>query len=160
MTGQNYQLPIHTILMRGQLDDTLIILPVWPDDIYLSTLSITIAPEVHHLLELGFKGSETSIPAFSEWWTALISDSEFDPALCFVLKDKDGIIGYAQCWTSSFIKDLVIHPKRRKQGLGNLLLQQIFHDFKERGFKTVELKVLSNNIGAIKLYTSSGMQII
>lgn len=155
-----YQLPIHTILMQRQLDDTSTILPVWPDDIHLSTISITIAPEVHALLELGFKGSETSIAVFSEWWTALISDSEFDPALCFILNDKDGIIGYAQCWTSSFIKDLVIHPRRRKQGLGNLLLQQVFHDFKKRGFKAVELKVLSNNIGAIKLYSSSGMQII
>lgn len=160
MTGQNYQLPIHTILMQRKLDDTSIILPVCPDDIHLSPFSITIAPEVHALLELGFKGSETSISVFSEWWTALISDSEFDPSLCFVLKDKDGIIGYSQCWTSSFIKDLVVHPRRRKQGLGNLLLQQIFHEFKERGFKTVELKVLSNNISAIKLYSSSGMQII
>lgn len=158
MNDPTNNFPVQILLMQRQLD-TPVILPVWPGDVHFTPFSKTIAPEIHSLLQIGFKNSQNAIPVFSEWFTALISDSEFDPALCLVIKDKERIIGYAQCWTSSFIKDLVIHPEQRKRGLGTLLLQQVFYIFKERDFKTVTLKVLSNNINAIRLYTSCGMQI-
>lgn len=158
MNDQTNNFPLQILLMQRQLD-TSVNLPVWPDDLHFTPFSKTIAPEIHSLLQIGFKNTQNSIPVFSQWFTALISDSEFDPALCFVIKDKERIIGYAQCWTSAFIKDLVIHPEQRKRGLGTLLLQQAFYVFKERNFETVALKVLSNNINAIRLYTSCGMQI-
>ena len=157
MNEQTNESPVQVLLMQRQLD-TSVILPIWPDDVHFTLFSKPIAIEIHSLLQIGFKNSQTCIPAFSEWFTTLISDSEFNPDLCFVLTNEKRVIGYAQCWTSSFIKDLVISPNHQKRGLGTLLLQHVFYVFKERGYKTVSLKVLSNNINAIRLYTSCGMQ--
>ncbi|PUZ24969.1 GNAT family N-acetyltransferase [Chitinophaga parva] len=134
--------------------------PSWPADIHLTGLVPGIAKEVHDLLILGYQNGGGSVPAFADWWPALLSDPEFDASLCFLAKDKEGIVAVAQCWTSAFVKDLVVHPRRRNQGIGASLLLHVYAMFHDRGAKTVDLKVEEGNIAAIRLYLKSGMQIV
>jgi len=134
--------------------------PSWPADVYLTELIPDMAKEVHDLLTLGYQNGGGSVAPFSDWWPALLADPEFDASLCFLVRDKKGIVGVAQCWTSAFVKDLVVHPRRRNQGIGASLLLHAYAVFYRRGAQTVELKVEQTNTSAINLYLKSGMQII
>ena len=57
-------------------------------------------------------------PNFGKWWSQLRKDPEFDPALCFLAADHEGVIGIAQCWTTDFVKDIAVDPRARRRGVG------------------------------------------
>jgi len=145
--------------MRKMLDDSFGP-PVWPEGVDLTGLEPDTAAEVHALLDMAYRGGEGMVAPFSEWWDGLRSDMEFDPALCFLASDSGGIVGVAQCWTSGFVKDLAVHPRRRGQGIAAALLLHAFAVFKERGVTAVDLKVLELNTPAVQLYLRLGMVII
>lgn len=92
-----------------------------------------------------------------QWCQQFVTDAEFDPTLCIVASNASGIVGVAQCWTSAYIKNLVIHPNAQGQGLGRALLQQVFQVFQQRREGFVDLKVLETNVRARRLYESAGM---
>ena len=134
--------------------------PLWPAGVYLTELVPGIAREVHDLLVLGYQNGGGSVAPFPDWWSALVSDPEFDASLCFLARDEAGIAGVAQCWASAFVKDLVVHPRRRGQGIGASLLLHAYAIFYRRGARAVDLKVEDGNTAAIRLYLKSGMQVI
>jgi ribosomal protein S18 acetylase RimI-like enzyme len=146
------------LLMRRNLGDS-IALPVWPDGVYLKTFTKDDAFEVHALLVLGYGDGGGSVPYFEEWWPLLFGDSEYDSTLCFPVCDRDArIIGFAHCWTSAFVEDVVVHPRFRRRGIGSALLLHIFRKFQCRGAHAVDLKVeVESPTGAISLYESLGM---
>ena len=134
--------------------------PSWPPDVYLTELNPDYAGAVHDLLVLGYQNGGGSVEPFSDWWSALRSDPEFDASLCFLAWDREGIVGVAQCWTSAFVKDLVVHPRRRGEGIGAALLLHAFSVFACRGARANDLKVETGNTAAIRLYLKSGMRIV
>lgn len=145
--------------MRKLLEDPLDA-PAWPADVYVTELNPDMAREVHDLLILGYQNGGGSVAPFSDWWGDLLADPEFDSSLCLLARDKQGVVGVAQCWTSAFVKDLVVHPRRRNQGIGASLLLHAYATLYRRGARSVDLKVLEGNTPAIRLYLKSGMQII
>lgn len=100
------------------------------------------------------------VPNLKTWQQQFITDAEFDPTLCLVASNADGILGVAHCWTSAFIKHLCIHPCAQGQGLGRALLLHSFQVFKQRGEPYVDLKVLESNQRARQLYESAGMVLV
>jgi ribosomal protein S18 acetylase RimI-like enzyme len=116
--------------------------------------------EAHRLLALGYADGGGSVAPYHGWWRALTSDTEYDPSLCFVVKTTSGeIVGFAQCWTSAFIKDLAVHPAWRRRGIGEALIHHVFAVFQQRGATTVDLKVeVDNPSGAVRLYERAGMR--
>lgn len=118
------------------------------------------AKAAHSVLEAGFWEGGGGAPNFRQWWNALRKDDEFDPALVFLAIDREGVAGMAQCWTSAFIKDIAVHPRARKQGIGRALMLTAFHAFAKRGATHVDLKVREENETAQRLYTSLGMRIV
>lgn len=130
--------------------------PAWPAGFGCRTLMPGDVPEVHRLLRTAFAGD---VPDYTKWWLALSHDEEFDPDLCFLAVAETGrIIGVAQCWTSSFLKDLAVDPTTRRLGLGENLLRQAFSVFRHRGAPHLDLKVDSVNSSAIRLYERVGMR--
>ncbi|WP_397449603.1 GNAT family N-acetyltransferase [Pseudomonas sp. NA-150] len=127
--------------------------PQWPHASRLLEFNPELAPAVHQLLNLGCG----HFPDYPSWFSAFTHDAEFDPSLCFVVADDQGLIGVAQCWTSAFIRDLVIHPRARRQGLARALLHHAFTVFRLRGEACLDLKVLETNEPARRLYETSGM---
>lgn len=97
------------------------------------------------------------MPDFEEWWEEFSGDSEFDPALCFLVVGQGRLAGVALCWTSAFLKDLAVHPDARRLGLGENLLRQVFRTFRTKGASAVDLKVEAGNAHAIRLYERAGM---
>ena len=66
----------------------------------------------------------------------------------------------AQCWTSAYIKNLVVHPRMQGRGLGRALLLNAFKVFQQRREGFVDLKVLEDNRRAQRLYESAGMYVV
>jgi ribosomal protein S18 acetylase RimI-like enzyme len=134
--------------------------PAWPQGIVLTGYRPDQAEEVHDLLELGYSQGGGRVPALDEWQQRFESDPEYDPALCFIALDAQGIAGVCQCWTSAYIKDLVVHPRAQGRGLGRALLLNAFKVFQLRREGYVDLKVLEDNVRAQQLYERAGMHVV
>jgi ribosomal protein S18 acetylase RimI-like enzyme len=144
-------------LLRKNLADPLVP-PLLPPGIALATLDKVPPIALHALLVSAYANGGGSVADFDAWWTHLVEDVEFDPALVFVAVDEaNGPVALCQCWSSGFIKDLVTAPTHRGQGLGEALLRTAFAAFKARGIALVDLKVQTQNADAQRLYTRVGM---
>ena len=131
--------------------------PQWPADIQLDHYRDDLAPAIHAVLRMTQDQGGGHVPSLQTWQRQFTTDAEFDPRLCLVASNGDGILGVAQCWTSAFIKNLSVHPCAQGQGLGRALLLHSFLVFKQRGEAYVDLKVLESNLRARQLYESAGM---
>ena len=134
--------------------------PVWPADFSLRLFTAGDAPAVHRLMQIAYAKGGGSVGSFDQWWPGVRDDGEFDAALCFLAVDAHGeIVGAAQCWTSAFIKDLVVHPDVRRRGIAEALLLSAFQVFRLDGAAHVDLKVqMDNPSGAVRLYRRLGMR--
>lgn len=109
----------------------------------------------HELLQLAFPGL---VAPFADWYANLTQDTEYDPALCVPAMAPDGsMVGFVQCWTSNFVKDLAVAPAHRGKGVGAALMQHVFGLFAERGAPYVDLKVQEDEQPARRLYARLGM---
>jgi ribosomal protein S18 acetylase RimI-like enzyme len=148
----------HCWLMRRDLG-RLTSLDTWPPGVRLLGFRLEDAVQAHALLELSHADS-TQVPDLASWLNSWELDPEYDPALCYTVHDELGMIGFIQGWTSSFIKDLVVHPRARHQGLGLQLLNHMFAVFRQRGEAWVDLKVMEDNAAARCLYEKAGMRYV
>ncbi len=145
-----------SLLMRVELPRETP-LPVWPAGTTVRGLDPAGGRRLHALLEHGYRNGGGSVAPFEAWLPALTGDREFDPATCFLVVADDDLAAGSICWTSGFVKDLVVHESWRRQGLGEAILQLAFRTFQERGAARVDLKVEEQNAGAIRLYERVGM---
>ena len=129
----------------------------WPKGIQLTRYHQGLAAAVHGLMELGYLDGGGRVPTFEAWQQRFEADPEYDPDLCFIVLDAQGVVAVCQCWTSAYIKNLVVHPRARQQGLGRALLLHAFSEFRQRREGFVDLKVLEDNLRARRLYESVGM---
>lgn len=132
----------------------------WPTGIELIQYRPELAAAVHHLMELGYREGGGRVPALEVWQQRFETDPEYDPSLCFIAQDGEGIVGVCQCWTSAYIKNLVVHPRAQGIGLGRALLLNAFKAFQQRREGFVDLKVLEHNRRAQRLYESAGMRVV
>ena len=149
--------------MRRDLSGALEV-PQWPPGIVVRTLGQKpdrkLVQAAHAVLEAGFWEGGGGAPMFRQWWKALRKDREFDPELVFLAREGVDVIGLAQCWTSAFVKDLAVHPRVRRRGIGRALMLAAFNAFAARGATHVDLKVRGENTAAIALYHALRMQTI
>lgn len=119
------------------------------------------ARQARDLLNAAYHDGGGETESFENWWPRLSADPEFDDALCFVAIAEEDVTlaGFAQCWTSSFVKDIAVAAQWRRRALGRALMQRVFQAFKARGADHVDLKVEAGNPhGADAFYRSLGMQ--
>ena len=146
-------------LMRRNLSEAVPAI-TWPTGLQLTRYHPERAAAVHHLMELGYLEGGGRVTTLELWQRQFESDPEYDPDLCLIVLDADGVVAVCQCWTSAYIRNLVVHPRAQRQGLGRALLLQAFHAFKLRGEGFVDLRVLEDNLQARRLYESVGMYAI
>lgn len=132
----------------------------WPEGIVLSEYRPDLAEAIHRLMELGYQEGGGRVPSLNVWQQRFETDPEYDPSLCLIALDAEGIVGVCQCWTSAYIKNLVVHPRAQDQGLGRALLLHAFNIFQQRREGFVDLKVLEDNLRAQRLYESAGMRVV
>jgi len=134
--------------------------PTWPEGSSVRGFHVSDGPRLHALLEHGYRNGGGSVAPYDLWLPALTGDSEFDPETCFLVEVGDELAAASICWTSAFVKDIVVHETWRRHGLGEALLRLAFRTFQARGAACVELKVHADNTPAIRLYERVGMRII
>jgi len=135
----------------------LLPVPAWPAQARPVAFEVADLRAIHALLQRAYSnGFGRVVPDWLDWWEALRADSEFDPSLCFVAKAEGEVIGFCLCWTSSFVKDLVVAPEWQGRGLGAALLATAMAALWERGATVVQLKVVTANAGARRLYERMG----
>ena len=134
--------------------------PRWPEGSSVRGFHDSDGPRLHALLEHGYRIAGGSVAAYEAWLPALTGESEFDPALCFLVEVGDDLAAAAICWRSGFVKDIVVHETWRRHGLGEALLRLAFRTFQRRGAGNVELKVQAQNAPAIRLYERVGMRTV
>ena len=132
----------------------------WPEGIELSHFRPALLPRVHALLTLGYAAGQGHVEPLEHWEQNGLHDAEFDPQLCFVCLLDGDVVGVALAWTSAYLKDLVVHPRIQRRGVGAALLNQVFSAFKQRGEAYVDLKVMEHNHPARQLYNKHGMQVV
>ena len=136
--------------------------PVWPDAVILVPFRPDV-PEMiaalHAMLTGSYEAVGDQMPSLNVWWQALSEDAEYEAALIFPVMNGQGeLIALAHCWNSGFIKDIVVQPSWRRQGIAEALLLHCFHVFYARGADKICLKVdQSNPFGAERLYRRLGM---
>jgi ribosomal protein S18 acetylase RimI-like enzyme len=118
------------------------------------------AAAVHSLLAHGYGNGGDSVSPFDAWLPEMTADEEFDSAFWFLAESRATLVGAALCWSSAFVKDLVVRESWRRRGLGEALLRHVFTVFATRGASAVELKVESSNLTAIALYERLGMRLV
>ena len=149
-------LPVPFLLLRRDLGIPFAA-PAWPPGVTLAPLAASDAPAIHALLQRAYANGHGSVAADRlSWWEAIIGDCEFDPALCFVAKAGETVVGFCLCWTSSFIKDLVVDPDWQARGVGTALLIEACTALRHRGATSVALKVVAANTAAQRLYERFG----
>lgn len=134
--------------------------PQWPANTRLDHYRDELAPAIHAVLRMIQDQGGGRVGHLEEWRQQFVTDAEYDPTLCLVASNRDGILAVAQCWTSAFIKNLAVHPCAQGQGLGRALLLHSFQVFKQRDEPYVDLKVLESNLRARQLYESAGMRFV
>jgi ribosomal protein S18 acetylase RimI-like enzyme len=137
--------------------------PYWPAGIRIRALNRKDrkdAMAAHAVLQASYYEGGGGAPAFKKWWPKLKKDKEFDPTLCFIAEDAEGVVGICQCWSSNFIKDVAVHPRVRRRGLARALMLTAFEAFKARGASHVDLKVREENAAAQRLYEALGMIVV
>ena len=141
--------------LRGEMPP-----PSWPEGSSVRGFHALDGPRLHALLEHGYRNGGGSVEAYDVWLPAVTGDSEFDPETCFLVEVGDELAAASLCWTSGFVKDIVVHETWRRHGLGEALLRLAFRTFQARGAASVELKVHAQNEPAIRLYERVGMRVI
>lgn len=133
---------------------------LWPVGIDLRTYRESDARPLHDLLVRGYQHGGGGVARFDHWFRQTTGDPEWDPELCFLATSGGALAGVALCWTSAFVKDVVVDERWRRRGLGEALLRQVFETFASLGATAVELKVHATNAEAVRLYTRVGMLVI
>ena len=147
------------LLMRRPLSEPAP-LPVLPEGCELVPLAAADAGHIHSLLQFSYAPGYGSVrPDALEWWEALVSDSEFDRNLAFVVKSGERVIGFCLVWTSSFIKDIVVDGSYRRRGIGSALLPVLIERCTAAGFRQM-IAVIgdSANAASIGLHAKFGFR--
>ena len=128
--------------------------PIWPAGIAPTAFDSIDPHRIHAVLEEAFPGS---VAPCADWLGNLTADAEYDPALCVPAVTADGsVVGFVQCWTPGFIKDLAVAKAHRVKGVGAALVTHALGLFSARGLPHVDLKVETAEWPARRLYARLG----
>ncbi len=134
----------------------------WPEGVQVRPFRETDAIAVKQLVDDAYLDGEPDyVPlSFEDWRTFMLGDPSYDPALWSLALDGDDVVGAALTWREGYVKDLVVSPRRRHEGIGKALMLHTFAAFRERGLSRVSLKTDATNPSqAWRLYERVGMTI-
>jgi ribosomal protein S18 acetylase RimI-like enzyme len=146
--------------MRIEIDPSRLEQPRWPPGVCARAFTPSDAEALHSLLVRGYRRGGGSVAEFGVWLPEMTRDEEYDAALWLLAEARTALVGAVLCWTSGFVKDLVVDESWRSRGLGMALMRQALATLAERGVGRLELKVHADNASAIRLYERVGMRVV
>ncbi len=151
----------HTVHYRMQIDFTTPIeAPSWPEGFTLSSVAPQDVQELYELIASAFDWPGHVPVPFDTWKELVFRNGRYDPELFILVRKEGKLVGAALCYdevTRGWVKQLAVAKEMQGQGLGALLLRQVFSIFSFNGRPTVALGVSSANEKAILFYERAGM---
>lgn len=100
---------------------------------------------------------EVSKLSLKETWNKESIEKELSNKLAkyLVALDGDNVVGFVGMWIvfdEGDITNIAVHPNYRKQGIGNLLMNNLISLCKENKINSLTLEVRESNIKAQNLY--------
>lgn len=147
-------------LMRRDLTAPVAPAPL-PVGVSIVPFDKDIANESRELMRRVYQGelNDGGI-SFDGFWLWLTSKPEYDRDLVFVATANGAVVGFCLCWSTPYIKDLVVDEAWRRRGVGTVLLTHAMQAFVRRGATSVDLKTDVHNTTAQSLYKRLGFVVV
>lgn len=106
---------------------------------------------------------EVSKLSLAEAWNIESIEKELSNKLAkyLVALDENKVIGFLGMWVvfdEGDITNIAVHPEYRKQGIGNLLMDNLITLCKENNINSLTLEVRESNLPAQNLYKKHGFK--
>ncbi len=131
-----------------------------PAGVTLQPFDAAIAPACRILMDRAYAPAGDAPVPFEKWYATLLGDSEYHPVLVWVAVAEGDVVGFCQCWSVSFIKDMVVDERWRRRGLAGALLTLAMREFVARGAPSIELKTDVDNVVAQSVYRRMGFAVV
>ncbi len=101
--------------------------------------------------------------SFSQPWSAALIEQDMDNPNCYYAVGLEGVevVGYAGMTViagEANVTNVAVSPKRRREGIGRILLARLIEICRENSFILITLEVRKSNSAAIGLYESLGFE--
>ena len=142
--------------------------PEWPEGIVLRPFEVARhGAGVHAAFEIAFAGEWGHVErAYDAWADRVFGWRGFDPGLVVTAWEGDELAGFSLNYPKrmgdwGWIGSIGVVPGWRRRGLGEALLSESFHRFRDAGEAVVALGVDAENpTGATRLYERVGMTVL
>lgn len=134
--------------------------PDWPAGFTLAPVTSADERDLHDLITDAFDWQGVQPLSFEDWYKQIFRGGRYDPEKFLMLRREGNLVGAAICYDEGsriWLKELAVSKELRGQGIGSLLLKQVFALAGQRGIPTVALGVVSLNPKAVGFYERSGM---
>jgi mycothiol synthase len=136
--------------------------PRLPADVSVRPYEPADSRSLHTFVDLAYASNNERTEPYEQWLHFMTSGDDFDPAYWHLAEGPAGdLVACCLTWAPSdgrgWVKDLAVHPDRRRQGLGEALLHLAARRYRDAGTERVGLKVDADNpTGASRLYERVG----
>ncbi len=134
--------------------------PEWPAGFTLAPVTPADEHPLHDLIMSAFDWQGVQPLSFEDWHKQIFRGGRYDPELFLMLHQQGKLVGAAICYDEGsriWLKELAVSKDLQGQGIGSLLLKQVFALAGQRGIPTVALGVVSLNPKAYAFYERCGM---
>lgn len=134
--------------------------PVWPAGLELAAITPADEHNLYNLIVAAFDWQGAEPLTFEEWHKFVFRGGRYDPELFLKLHKEGRLVGTAICYDEEsriWLKELAVSKELQGQGIGSLLLKQVFALAGQREIPAVALGVVSLNPKAVDFYVRSGM---
>lgn len=134
--------------------------PEWPVGFALAPVTPADERALHTLITNAFDWQGVQPLSFEDWHKQIFRGGRYESELFLMLHQAGKLVGAAICYDDGpriWLKELAVSKELQGQGIGSLLLKQVFALAGQRGIPTVALGVVSLNPKAVDFYERSGM---
>lgn len=134
--------------------------PIWPEGFTLGPITAADEKPLHALITEAFDWQGVQPLSFEDWHKLIFRGGRYDPEFFLMLHKGGKLVGAAIGYDEEsriWLKELAVSKALQGQGIGSLLLKQVFALAGQRGIPTVALGVVSLNPKAVEFYERSGM---
>lgn len=139
-----------------------------------SAMNVVLSPFAdHHAGEIAswpvtadeakaWAGNRTTFPVMPEHLRCWHDDPNVHP---FVAYQNNDLVAYGELWVDQAeheieLARIIVHPKRRKMGVGHLFVTALVDYAQAFGMVTLFVRVLPDNVYAIRSYESAGFETV
>ena len=107
-------------------------------------------------------GNRTRFPVMPAQFRCWHDDPNVHP---FVAFQNNDLVAYGELWVEQAEQEvelgrIIVHPKRRKMGVGHSFVTALVDHAATFGFVNLIIRVLPDNVYAIRCYESAGFQAV